>query len=504
MKERRTVAIRSTGAMLCMLLAICVGVMGQGCPFAPPPPAPGDNNGDGDGGGGGDQTPTTGNSGVTGQFISAEARVVVDPATNDVRVGCAFCHPAAHADWAATKHSTALETLEAIGQGSNATCLPCHTVGFGEAGGFVNRQTTNALAGVQCESCHGAGGPHVSNIMDPGLYPPASVAMLDANICGKCHQDVHHPIFEEWSESAHAGGHFWEADAPDFVADTPNRVAACGECHSGDARHLKVFEGVTLTNSTLKDLGLTLDDINPITCVTCHDPHRATGLGAALTGHQDTQLRHALVVNSAPSDLEADTINPERFGLCGQCHHTRAGDHWKKTARPPHYSHQANMLNGEMMVPPGTPSLVSNRQHAHTFTARSCATCHMYREQSDNPNDVTPTISGHTFEVNLAGCIASGCHPGGQNIAGRTEALQTDTKNRLEALRLRLEQVHPNKGWEFTSNGGPNAGGQAALSDNVKQVRFIYHYVYADGSFGLHNPSYTDRLLTYAQFLPLP
>jgi len=489
------------GAMFCMLLLICVGVMGQGCPGVEPPPV---NNGDDGGDDGGAPAPTTGNSKVTGQYVSAHARVVVDPDTNDVRVGCAFCHPAVHEEWAGTKHAVALESLEAIGQGSNPRCLPCHTVGYGEPGGFVDRATTNALAGVQCESCHGPGGPHVSNIMDPALRPPTSVAMLDASICGKCHQDVHHPISEEWSSSAHAGGHFWEADAPDFVGDPPSRVASCGECHSGDARHLKVVEGKTLTDTSLVDAGKTLETLNPIVCATCHDPHKATGLGAKLEGHQDTQLRHALVVNSPPSNVEADTTNPDRFGLCGQCHHTRSGDHWKKTSRPPHHSHQANLLNGEMTMPAGTTPLVASRQHAHSFTERGCATCHMYREEAADPSEETPNIAGHTFEVNYGGC--AGCHPASQNIVARTQSMQASTQARLDAIKARLDQVYGVTNgvgnWDFAHVN--QAVDQSKIPDEAKQVRFIWYYVDYDGSLGIHNPSYVDRLLTFAEFQNLP
>lgn len=506
MKERRLMALRSLGALLCMLLLICVGVMGQGCPTVPPDNG-GDNGGDGgddgDDGDGGQQTPDTGNSGVTGQYISAHAKVIVDAATNDVRVGCGFCHPTTHAEWLTTKHHEALESLEAIGQGSNAACLPCHTVGFGEAGGFVDRKTTDALAGVQCESCHGAGGDHVSDIMDPTLRPPASVAMLDAGICGKCHTDSHHPTFDEWSESAHAGSHFWEADAPDFVADPPNRVAGCGECHSGDARQLMFEEGVTLTNNSLVEAGLTLETLHPQVCATCHDPHKATGNGSSVASG-DSQLRYPLVVNSTPSDVEADATNPERFGLCGQCHHTRGGDHWKKTSRPPHHSPQANMLNGEMAIPAGTTSFVTNRQHAHSFTERSCATCHMHPVELDEPTDENPNDTGHTFEVNLAACAE--CHSASQNIAARLASLKASTQARLDAIKARLDAAYGVTNgvgnWDFANTN--KAVAQDKIPDEAKQVRFAYYFVAYDGSLGTHNPSYTDRLLTFAEFQTLP
>lgn len=480
MSQRGAVAFKSMGAMFCLLLVICMGVMGQGCPLAPP------TNGDGNG----DPPPAeTGNSAVTGQYRSAQAQVVVDAAANDVRVGCGFCHPAAHADWGDTAHSKALETLEAVDQGDNPACLACHTTGYGEAGGFVDRATTNALAGVQCESCHGPGGPHVSDIMNPDLRPPASIAMVDADVCGKCHSQAHHTLYEDWSTSGHSA-------VTDTVANyisSGRNLNSCGECHSGDYRQLVLHEGQTVGNDHFA--GVEPDDLNGITCVTCHNPHEATGLGTSLDGHTDTQLRYELTRISPPSDVEADTSNPNRFGLCGQCHHTRSGDHWQKTSRPPHHSPQANMLNGEMMRPPGTVSLVANRQHAHTFAERACANCHMHREQGQ-PGDLTPTPSGHDFVINFDGC--RDCHPPAQNIESRTNIYQATTQSRLDGLKASLDAKYGDGVWDFGNN--PNAADQARIPDATKQVRFIYYYVSYDGSLGVHNPSYTDRLLTYAEF----
>jgi hypothetical protein len=40
----------------------------------------------------------------------------------------------------------------------DADCLPCHSTGHGQPGGFVSSRQTPHMGGVQCEACHGPGG----------------------------------------------------------------------------------------------------------------------------------------------------------------------------------------------------------------------------------------------------------------------------------------------------------------------------------------------------------
>jgi hypothetical protein len=89
---------------------------------------------------------------------------------------CRTCHLKEHKSWSTTKMASAFDNLKpgeraeaktAAGLDPNKDyttdpeCLPCHVTGYGEPGGFTSIEETPELAGVGCESCHGAGGTYL-------------------------------------------------------------------------------------------------------------------------------------------------------------------------------------------------------------------------------------------------------------------------------------------------------------------------------------------------------
>ena len=88
---------------------------------------------------------------------------------------CKMCHIKEWTSWSKTRMAQAFELLKAGERADkkkaagldpakdytkDATCLACHTVGFGKPGGFKDMETTPELAGVGCEMCHGPGGTY--------------------------------------------------------------------------------------------------------------------------------------------------------------------------------------------------------------------------------------------------------------------------------------------------------------------------------------------------------
>lgn len=422
----------------------------------------------------GEPAPTTGNSGLTGKFAGSQR--------------CEQCHSHTHLHWSETLHAKALETLEAIGQDKNPDCVRCHVVGFGQSGGFVDRATTNDLAGVGCESCHGPARDHADNVNEEALRPPLNLA---ASVCGECHQGAHHPNFDEWADSGHASVN--ESVSEDLI-EGGTFVNACGQCHSGTVFWKTAIERQPVAEDEFA--GLEPADLIGVSCAVCHDPHLRTGNATDPGDGRDFQLRFPETAQPFPTNTVAAATDPTRFNICGQCHHSRGRD-WTSTSRGPHQSIQSNVYIGEMPAPDAnedgvTEPLVASMVHKHIEAPEQCATCHMYRQ--DFMSDRAPAIAGHTFQVSFAGCMVAGCHNPG--IETRTATFQSNVQTRLDGIAMRLGDAST---WEYSATGGPMD--QDGVSDNIKKIRFLLRYIEADGSLGVHNPDYVTAMLSEAERL---
>ncbi|MBI5097618.1 MAG: hypothetical protein HZB30_00060 [Nitrospirae bacterium] len=101
---------------------------------------------------------------------------------------CAECHQPFIDIWKKTGHAKAFLSLEKAGKSSDPECLKCHTVGFGEEGGFYSIATTPGLANVQCEVCHGTGRDHLMNFYKP-------LEHVTEAVCLRCHTKDKSPDF---------------------------------------------------------------------------------------------------------------------------------------------------------------------------------------------------------------------------------------------------------------------------------------------------------------------
>jgi nitrate/TMAO reductase-like tetraheme cytochrome c subunit len=80
------------------------------------------------------------------------------------------------------------ETLVRVRAEFDPDCLPCHTVGFGQRGGFRSAARTPDLKGVQCESCHGPAEDH-ARAMKSGASWKNAFRPVTPGTCIRCHDE---------------------------------------------------------------------------------------------------------------------------------------------------------------------------------------------------------------------------------------------------------------------------------------------------------------------------
>jgi hypothetical protein len=125
---------------------------------------------------------------------------------------CKPCHGKVFKAWEGTPHAKAFASmLDSVGVDEN--CLPCHTVGYGKPGGFVDTTTTAHLKDVQCESCHGPGSMYMKlPIMKDREKALANGMILpDEALCKSCHTEKESPEFD-MEAALKAGTHYTEEE----------------------------------------------------------------------------------------------------------------------------------------------------------------------------------------------------------------------------------------------------------------------------------------------------
>jgi len=433
------------------------------------------------------ETAVTGGTGpVSGGFVGYS-----NPDTKQTT--CGNCHIDRQHDWQQTKHANAWMDLQASGHASPA-CYKCHTtsgatnLAADSAGYFtVAASGRKYFQDVQCESCHGPGGPHISS---PDEVQPLASIRADTgaiNGCAACHTGTHEPFVDQWRQSLHGS-----------VEASANGNVACAGCHSGQgalARFDTKVNYIELTSTTWQ----------PLVCAVCHDPH-----GSA-NAHQ---LRYP--------------INTPDLGtnLCMQCHYRRSEP--DPTSTRGAHSPQGPMLLGEAgWVPPNFQYAATQEASTHGSLANPnlCVTCHM--ETYDVTDKATGAFVlhsvGHLFRAipctdstgapifsdncpdtqrRFNACATGGCHATGAQALADRQVLTGRLQGELRTL------------WVDANNNGvldpfPTDSGLLAIVRQTTPNDFKLGTISvgfgawfdvdmiqrADGSYGVHNPIYAEALL---------
>lgn len=121
-----------------------------------------------------------------------EAYPVSPPPSGGSYVGslaCRTCHQTSWMSWRTREHAAAWQTLRDLQRDYDPECFACHSTGFQYTGGFRIFDDTPQMAGVQCESCHGAGQEHCD-------APDIPYGATSEATCRSCHVELHSPDFD--------------------------------------------------------------------------------------------------------------------------------------------------------------------------------------------------------------------------------------------------------------------------------------------------------------------
>ena len=446
--------------------------------------------------------------------------------------GCAGCHGDKYMEWYCSAHASAYDSIANVSPTDRQSCLPCHTVGNGQTGGFVDPATTPHLADVGCESCHGPGGAHKYG----DHYTVHPIVTVAGEVCGGCHTGPQSPTYEEWKESGH-GNNEVLAEISGALAEESTRMR-CGPCHSGAVRSamLANYEAAAAGRPEPLTLPGLADATNfGPTCVTCHDPHlnerpRQLRLplfstnfftfytGAPTTNIYRTNWAGMITTNTYWANSIFASQYQTNMQLCAQCHNDR-GANWQSSSRPPHRSPQYNLMIGAVQTNylNGT-NITMIRSHGRN--SNGCVQCHMNLVTVADPSPANPNNTGHRFEIGYEGCANTGCHSSPTQAEIAIIGTQFDATNRIRTVVGLLNQwavnnsppiLRTNHGalaWEYTSpgalsnpgtNSGPSSARQAFVPDTIKQARFNLYLVFQDASLGVHNGDYSRLLLDLAK-----
>jgi predicted CXXCH cytochrome family protein len=372
-------------------------------------------------------------------------------------------------------------------------CAYCHTTGFDAA------KAKWKDPGVQCESCHGPASEHVKIAKDIGKKPTddelnqvraAIYTVPDAQVCGQCHSqgvgkdNLPYPV-----------GYTPGANLTDFFQLTPKDSAdhwwVTGHASKPNMQYNEWFKSGHA--SALNDMAQNFAAADK--CLSCHsqDGRRNAELIAAVgKGDREGQAPDPLKVTDAQLGITCQTCHyqhtdskepfelvQEANSLCMSCH-TNPAD-----SQGPHHPVK-EMFQGTTLV-----SGIDGVEGVH-FKATDgpvCLTCHMQQIPIE-----TTSRANHTFKPVLPGAdeklpsACAGCHTDltTTDMKLLVQNIQTVVKSRLAVANARLANVPE-----------PAAGDDTRAQ--YDQVVAALNFVQNDGSLGVHNYAYADKLLSSAE-----
>lgn len=380
-----------------------------------------------------------------------------------------------------------------------SNCAGCHVSGLDtESGRWLDD-------GVQCESCHGPGSTHADAVdalrdIDEEEEPDAYLAQLqlirstvvvsaDAQICGQCHSQ---------GESPNDGFHYPTAYRPgQNLGDEGVFTLFTAESHPdlwwtaihGSGNNMQYNEWLLSGHNSTPSLVFEGIEANT-ECLTCHsaDYTMSVDLRASyennedraeypsevwptIIGADDAQFGITCISchNAHPEDPSTDFfLDSDPYTLCTACHsdtNSSDGLHYPVT----------QMFEGQTVIDQveGIPSA-----HFSAESGPDCASCHM------------PSVPVESFE--LSSHAFAPIQPGDAlNFEALEDSCSTCHGEQAEpiAMQALIDDLQ-------TGIANRVATAREAIDDDTPDwVILALDFVEGDGSGGVHNYVYTDRLL---------
>jgi cytochrome c553 len=334
----------------------------------------------------------------------------------------------------------------------------------------------------------------------------------------------------QWQKSKHANKELAVHEAT-WEGREAN-AAHCARCHSeqgfkawvpqllkGDPGFIQKPDGSKADEAFIKSLGLTKDQVKPITCAACHT--------------QGSALRVTSNIPLLPNGLAIRAVG--KGALCMACHNTRNGRIAWDTPDPkrytqPHEAAQTDVILGKNVffyndtgetesphaVFSGNACVACHKQlgkEGHAFKAGECSDCHGEKMKEAFVQDGTVELLKQ-----LAAAIEKRILASKDKIACVTSwdpKIDKDTPNtpidgkQIKAVEIPMG-VHGQISLKFILQDGREIYSQMgnvkdacgdqgkpvfATSDPVVRALWNYLLVWYDGSKGVHNPSFTRNVL---------
>ena len=344
--------------------------------------------------------------------------------------------------WVQTGHSKVFSDNLNTSDHYGPNCLTCHTVGYDpgrqnqgidEAPDFSaflasdlmhGAGATNwnemlqrfpaaaQMANIQCENCHG---PQVTEGDDTPAHSLKGEAVgkprlsLASELCGSCHgEPTRHARFQQWQVSGH--GNY-------ALAIREGDDESCSRCHTvnGFLAWLPAQQDDDPANDLDEvEVSWKIDEVHPLTCVTCHDPH---AVGTTTDKGTDAPMRVSDRTGMLPAGFKA--VGVGKGAICITCHNSRRGlrnDNVPYTSAIagslPHHSVQGDVLLGQNAY-----FVKAGVRGRHAVIEDTCVSCHMNKTKP--PATLSNNFGGtnHTFLASTS--ICNECHTNveGENLA---------------------------------------------------------------------------------------